>query len=751
VPMPTRLLRALMAISVALISATTHAEVPAPAPGCIGLVLGGGGARGAAHIGVLQVLEREHIPVCKIAGTSMGSIVGGLYAAGYSADEMQSIVTTLDWKSLFTDDPDRVEMPMRRKDADYRYLLNFEVGYKDGHIITPVGFVQGQKLLLLLRRLVISTWDVHDFDRLSIPFRAVATDIVAGKPVVFSSGDLALAMRSSMSVPGAFAPTDVDGKLLVDGGVMDNVPVDVVRSMGAQRLIVIDVGSPLGDEKSLTNPVALLNQMVSALMVEKTQRQLATLGPDDILIKPALGNLGAGEFNRAAEAVAIGKAAAEAALPRLRALAVSPEAWQAYQAGHRQRAFDPALVAFLKVDTSHTQTATYVQKSLASDVGKPLNPQKLEDQIGEVYGRGNYQQIDYHIVQDNSGRGLLISPVDKPWGPIYGKFGFQLDDNFAGESEYLISTEITATNLNSLDGEWRNILWAGRIGGIRSEFYQPTGVDASSYVMPFAVVRNEDWPVYSSDGDKELAEYRIHRENLGLEAGWSPISDWRIFASLERGLDDGSLRIGSPTDFPDGTSQFAMVKLGFDWDTFDNTQFPTRGSHVQFDYEMYRPFLGGAVDGDVARLTADWVPDWGMSDSRYHLLLGLHLSSASDTAQNTNFFEAKDFLGGFLNLSGYSERSLYGNDSLLARAIVYRRTGKLDALFSTPIYIGASLEAGNVWQKSSDVRLNSLIYAGSIFVGVQSPLGPVFLGYGYADGGHSSIYLTFGSLLRPQQ
>jgi NTE family protein len=747
VHVPTRLLRALVGVSVAF-TATVRAELPPSRPGCVGLVLGGGGARGAAHIGVIQVLEREHIPVCKISGTSMGSIVGGLYAAGYNADEMQNIVTTLDWKSLFSDDPDRVEMPMRRKEADYRYLLNFEVGYKDGHIITPVGFVQGQKLLLLLRRLVISTWDVNNFDNLSIPFRAVATDIVAGQPVVFSSGDLALAMRSSMSVPGAFAPTNVDGKLLVDGGVMDNVPIDIVREMGAQRLIVVDVGSPLSDEKALTNPVALLNQMVSTLMAEKTQRQLDTLGPNDILIKPALGNLGASEFNRAAEAVAIGKAAAEAALPRLRALTVSPQAWQAYQASHRQRTFDPSLVAFLKVDATHTLTAPYVQHSLEKDVGKPLNPDKLEAQIGQVYGRGNYQQIDYHIIEDSSGRGLLISPTDKPWGPIYGKFGFELDDNFAGRSEYLISSEITATNLNSLGGEWKNILWAGRIGGIRSEFYQPTGLNATSYVMPFALVRNEDVPVYTSDGDKQLAEYRVHRENLGLEAGWSPLSYWRVFTSLSRGVDDGSLRIGSPTDFPDQRAQFAMVRLGLDWDTFDSTQFPTRGSHVQFDYDMYRPFLGGDVNGDVARFTADWVPDWGMSDSRYHLLLGLHASSA---IQNSSFFESQDFLGGFLNLSGFSERSLYGNQSLLARAIVYRRTGKLDAIFSTPIYIGASLEAGNVWQNTSDVRLDSLLYAGSVFVGVQTPLGPVFLGYGYADGGHSSIYLNFGSLLRPPQ
>ncbi|MGH8172368.1 MAG: patatin-like phospholipase family protein, partial [Rhodanobacteraceae bacterium] len=371
---------------------------PAQQP-CIGLVLGGGGARGAAHIGVIEVLEREHIPICRIAGTSMGSIVGGLYAAGYTPAEMSQIVATLNWGELFTDDPARIELPMRRKESEYRYLLNFEIGYKDGRIITPIGVVQGQKLLLLLRRLLISVWDVENFDDLPIPFRAIATDIVAGKEVDFGSGDLPLAIRSSMSVPGAFAPTNLDGTLLVDGGVMNNVPIDVTRRMGAQQLIVVDVGSPLADESELSNPVALLNQMVGALMADKTKRQLATLHESDILIEPKLGKLSAADFDKCEEAIAIGRAAAELAVPRLRALSVSADEWSAFERVHRMRTFDPALVAFLDVDSKHTQTAPYVKQSLAGDVGKPMDPEKLDKQLGVIYGSGNYQQVDYHIVE----------------------------------------------------------------------------------------------------------------------------------------------------------------------------------------------------------------------------------------------------------------------------------------------------------------------------------------------------------------
>lgn len=740
-------LTAIAALAAAIVAGSARAQTASPpssAP-CVGLVLGGGGARGAAHIGVIEVLERAHVPICRIAGTSMGAIVGGLYASGYSPDEMREIVGKLDWNDLFSDDPVRVDMPMRRKQADYRYLLNFEIGWKNGRIITPVGVVQGQKLLLLLRRLLASTWDLEDFDQLAVPFRAIATDIVDGKEVIFGKGDLPLAIRSSMSVPGAFAPTNVDGKLLVDGGVMNNLPIDVARSMGATRLIVIDVGTPLATEAELSNPVALLNQMVGALTMDRVKRQLSTLTPRDILIQPKLGKLSAVEFNRAREAIDIGRAAAEAAVDGLRSFSASPEAWRAFAASHRPRAFDPALVAFLEVDKSRTETAEYVATTLAPEVGKPLDPEKLEHGIGAIYGRGNYQQVDYDVVDRDNAKGLLIVPVDKPWGPVFGRFGFQLDDDFQGRSEYLVSAEITASSINRYGAEWRNTIWAGRIGGIYSELYQPFGQGSSGYVMPYALLRNEDVPVFDSTANQQLAEYRIKRRNIGFEGGWTPASYWLLSAALERGRDNGKLRVGDPTAFPSGREDYAVLHTALAWDSLDDAQFPTRGVRVNLDYSLFRPVLGGQQTGNVARLTGDWVPDLGAVTDRYHFLLGTRLASATD---NSTFIESLGFLGGFLNLSGFAERSFFGNQSALGRAVVYRRTGRLDSLFSTPLYVGASLEGGGTWRDKRDVRLDSLLYAGSIFAGLKTPLGPVFLGYGYAEGGHDAVYLTFGSLLR---
>lgn len=737
------ILLALCLPSAAAAQTPVHASTPTlpePPTQCVGLVLGGGGARGAAHIGVLQVMERERIPVCQIAGTSMGAIVGGLYASGYTTDELQSLIETLDWADLFVDDAPRRDQPMRRKDADFRYLLNLELGIRDGKVVMPGGLVQGQKLLLLLRRLTLSSWNVDDFAALPIPFRAVAADIGTGQRVVMQSGDLALAIRSSMSVPGAFAPLRVDGHLLVDGGMVDNVPIDVVRDMGAQQLIVIDVGSPLRTEASLTNPVAIMDQMIGALMIEKTQRQLATLGPEDVLIRPELGDISAAQFDRGKEAIAAGIAAAEAALPQLRKHAVDPQHYTAYRAQQRKRDFDPGLVSFLEIAPSHSVAAQQrVQRALQGEVGQPLDVERLQQDLGVAYGSNRFQQLDYRVMERDGERGLQIIPTDRPWS-VFGKVGFQLSDNFAGRNSYMISAELTVADINRWGGEWLNVLRAGHISGLHTEFHQPLGAASNFYLQPSLQAEAETLPLWA--GDQQIAEYRIKRRALGLTVGYTPTPTFRISGDIARGRDSSDELIGNPLDFQRDKQDFAALTLGTTWDSLDSINFPTRGWRLDLDYEMYRQALGADVDGDVVRITGDWAHAWG----RYHLLLGAHLSSAVD---DDHFFRAQSFLGGFLNLSGYDERALFGNQSALLRAVVYRRTGDTTRLFSLPVYLGASVETGNVWQTRAAVDADDLVLAGSLFAAINTPLGPMFLAYGYNDQGQSSWYLTFGSLLQP--
>ena len=391
------------------------AEVAVDAP-CVGLVLGGGGARGIAHVGVLKVLERERIPVCAIAGTSMGAIVGGLYAAGFDAAELEQLLASIDWNDMFVDSPPRAQLPMERKQEDFRHLVDLEIGYRDGRLSIPAGLVRGQKLMLLLRRLTLSTWRAEDFDQLPIRFRAVAADIVTGRKKVFADGDLAVAIRASMSVPGAFAPVRVGEQLLVDGGMAENVPVDEVRAMGAHPMVVVDVGSQLLKEDALTNPAVVLDQVITALMAEKTARSLATLGDADLLLQPALGDITAADFHRAAEAVAIGEHAAEAQLPRLRALALPAAEYTALRARQRHRAFDPGLLAFLDVEPGQTPSATRrVAWATTPLVGKPFEVSAVERAVANAYGDGRFETIDYRLQERDGKAGLVMQPQQKPW------------------------------------------------------------------------------------------------------------------------------------------------------------------------------------------------------------------------------------------------------------------------------------------------------------------------------------------------
>ena len=735
---------AAMAMMVAVllgISLPGIAATPAAAdPDCVGLVLGGGGARGIAHIGVLKVLERERIPVCAISGTSMGAIVGGLYASGYDAAELEKIVGAIDWADMFTDDPPRADLPMERKDEDFRHLLDLEIGYRDGRLGFPVGLVRGQKLMLLLRRLTLSTWRDENFDALPIPFRAVSADIVTGNKVVFSDGDLALAIRASMSVPGAFAPVKVGQQLLVDGGMAENVPIDEMRAMGMQPMIVVDVGSRLLGEDELTNPAVILDQMITALMTEKTERSLATLDASDVLIRPDLGDITSAQFNRVAEAVAVGQRAAEAMLPQLRRYAVSPERHAALRARQHRRDFDPGLVAFLDVEPGHTPSATrQVAWATEALVGQPFDVDKAEHAIGRAYGDGRFEQIGYRLVQRHGQTGLEVIPAQKPW-TAFGRIGLQLDDNFNGRNNYLLSAELSFNDVNRFGGKWRNLVQLGRVTGLRSEFTQPFGAGGAFYLKPSMEIRGDSLP-FVLDGNNQTAEYRLVRRQLDIEAGYSPWPQWRIGLAAIGGKDRARRIIGGDDSFASRAESFAGLRLSATWDTLDSVSFPTRGVRANFELLSLQPWAGTTLEGEVARLSVDWARSW----DRYHLLLGTRLASALD---DDGFFQAQTFMGGFLNLSGFGERSLAGNQAAFARAVLYRRVGDTTRIFAMPMFVGGSLEAGNVWDNRDAIDFGSMFVGGSVFVGFDTPLGPLLLGYGRNDADAASWYLTFGSLLR---
>jgi NTE family protein len=736
-----RIAAALATLSL-LLPSTYAAAVPPDRPKTC-LVLGGGGARGAAHIGVLKVIEQQHIPIDCIAGTSMGAIVGGMYAAGYSAGEIEGILRNIDWKDMFSDDPSRRDLPMRRKEDELRFLGGIELGLRDGKIALPRGVIQGQKLQLLLRRLLLSTLHTERFDDLPIQFRSVATDIGSGEKVVFEDGDLAMAIRASMSVPAAFAPIRYRNHLLVDGGITDNVPIDVARSLGAQRLIVVDVSERLVTEDKLDSPFSIANQMLTAMMKRQSDEQITNLRSDDTLIRPDLGDLTSTEFPRSMEAVAAGERAALAELDALRRDAVSDADYARFAETHHPAPFDAPLVQFLDVLRNRSRTAGYVEQNLAGLTGKPFDAAKLDAKIGKAYGEGSYERISYDFEKRGDAEGLIVIPVDKGWGPNFLRFGLRLSDNFDGRNSYQLITEANFTGLNGYGGESRNRVQLGQITELYSEYLQPFGDRGEFYVAPYLQYKASNFPI--NQGEKiDFAEYRRSRAGAALEMGWTPGTSWQLSGTLEYGRDTARLRIGQP-DFPDVASTFGGVVLRAVFDDLNASGFPTRGTRVDVSEEFLLSQLGSSGTAQIAR--GRW--DTALSFGPNTFLFGGGISSSTGSGREEQL-AAFSPLGGLTNLSGYTEGQLFATQTALARGIYYRRLTDAQSLFSVPVYFGGSLEAGGVWDTRRAIGANA-IAAGSVFLGVDTLFGPIFLGYGYAQGGHNALYLTFGSLLRTDQ
>ena len=707
---------------------------------CVGLVLGGGGARGAAHVGVLRVLERERVPICAIAGTSMGAVVGSLYASGRTPDEIEKALASVDWVDLFRDDPARASLPMRRKEAQLNYRLELEAGWRDGAPVFPSGAVQGQKLGLLLRRLLLDAAGTDDFDDLPIPFRAVATDIVSGERVVFESGDLKMAVRASMAVPAVFAPAEVDGRLLVDGGIVDNLPIGVVRGMGADVVIAVDVGAPLMAREDLRTPIGVAYQMVSVLMQDQVNRSIASLGESDVLIKPPLGTFSSAAFDQSLTVIPKGVEAADAEAPRFRHLALPEAEYAGWRRERRIAAQDPPpTIAFVDVAPGQSRTARLVAYRAQSLVGQPLDVDAVEARIAGTYAEGAFQGIGWRTVEREGETGIELLPVDKPWGPMFLNVGLQLEDDFAGRSDYQLTAELLKTGVSGDGDELRALLKLGRLTELSADWFAPLDLDRRFYVGVDGGYRAFDVPLVLDDG-RAAAEFRLGRTTLGLRVGLQTDPRWALEATLRRSRFDGEELVGLE-ELNELTQQATSLGGRAVWDTLDRLSFPSRGTRAVLSVERFDGWLGGEGAGWVAR----WRQDTVVSNDKHHLLLGTRWAATRDAPPELAAFST---LGGFLNLSGTLERAVVGQKLGYARAVYYYRFGDANALFAVPTFLGASAEVGRVTDAGDVFDFDDATRAGSVFVGMSSPFGPILFGFGRTDRGDDTWSLTFGNLIR---
>ncbi len=694
----------------------------------IGLVLGGGGARGAAHVGVLRVLEEHKIPIDYIAGTSMGAIVGAAYASGMSPDEIETVLTSIDWADLFTDSSPRKDLSFRRK-IEQRKLLPAEMGFKDGTIALPRGALAGRKLEFILESKFLHVATIDDFDRLPIPFRAIATNIENGKPVSLGKGSLPAAIRASMSIPGAFSPMHINNQL-VDGYVSMNVPVEIVRQMGADIVIAVDVGTPLNKVEDLTTLFSVLNQVGGIATQKNVEEQVKLLSPKDILIVPNLGTYAVTDFEDVKEIIPLGYQAAKEKNGELSLLGQSEPRYAAFLKKQRQLHYPELRIDTIVVKPGSRVPDATILAQMGTKPGQTLDLEVLRQDMNSIYALNAFQRVAYNIERTSGENVLVIIAEDKAWGPNYLRTGLQFNNDFSGDANYNLLADYTKTWVNSLGAEWKNQVEFGRTLMLFSEFYQPLDYEQHFFIAPSAQLKQDLRNIYLN-GDR-IAEYQKKTADVTIQAGtiFSSVAEARI--GLTRGILKAKPKVGV-SSFPNIEVSSGAVLASYTYDDADNAYFPRDGSRVDLGYI-----------GESSALGADTTYDRFSLNLQHNISLGRHtfigslkggVNPGDDSPYSDSFV-----LGGFLNLSGMHQDELVGQQMALGRVIYICQLDRALVSFVKSSYLGTSLENGNVWQQTSDIRLNDSITAGSIFFAADTLLGPVYLGYGLSEKHQSGMF-----------
>jgi len=711
----------------------------------VGLVLGGGGARGMAHLGVLKVLEEMRIPIACVAGTSMGALVGGVYASGMPYGEMVERVERIDWRAIFRDDPPRTEKPSRAKQDDFRNLFAFELGQRGAALVLPTGATAGYKFEFLLREMAARSGNFaqQDFDLLPIPFRALATNIEDGTSKVFRSGDLVKAMRASMSVPGAIAPVEIDGALYVDGGLLQNLPVAAAREACADVVIVVNVGTTLMPRSELGTAFGISVQMLHVLMEQNVRSSLASLRPADVLIEPALGAFSTGDFETSMTLIPRGEAAARAQADKLRGLSASEAEYQAWRASLAARLPSAPPVTEVRVATGRGRVnPEVIERELAEVPGIDLRRRTERDfsvanlnrRLEQIYGSGDFERMDYQFVDGPAGRAVEVQGFEKSWGPNYVKFGLGLAAD-SDQTRFNLGMSHRATWLNSLGAEWRNDVQLGFHNRLSSELYQPLSFRSGAFVAP-RVELNERPIAFFVEG-RRIGEYTVASSRLHLDAGLqNKYGEVRLgaFAGRLKATED----FGLITLLPD----YSVAQTGYTaaatLDQIDRPQFPRSG--VFLTLKAYGVVHSDDPEGVYGKaegfaLVAKTWGDHTVQLAAYH----------GDTVHGETPIYDPFLLGGFLRGSGYRMDELFGARASLVRAVYTSRLATLPHPLGSGVYVGGSLEATRATLGlEGDNRTRP---SASVFLGVDTFLGPAYFAFGQALSGDKpwSFYLILGT------
>ncbi|MFM5438982.1 patatin-like phospholipase family protein [Aeromonas enteropelogenes] len=740
----TRLFLLLLALCPLLVQASEGSRPK------VALVLSGGGAKGSAHIGILKVLEEKRIPVDIIVGTSMGSYVAGMYAMGLSAEEVERTTLAIDWNKGYQDKVGRNELSLRKKQQSEQYQLRTDIGVNGDTTQLPDGFFQGQSMASLLRHATSNLPVQKSFDDLPIPYRAMATDMETVTPFVLDHGSLAKAMQASMSIPGALKPVEWEGHILADGGSVNNMPVDVAKAMGADVVIAVDIGAKLRTKESLKSGLAMIDQLTTYMTQVGTEKQKALLGPGDILLVPEFGDMGIADFSRMPEGIKIGEATAGKASAQLERLSLSKAEYNDYRnlklSRRAERSGQPAyFIDKVEILNKSRLSDETVRAMLKVRPDKIQTNESLEAGIRRLYALESFDRITYEVEERDGENVLVVDASEKNWGPGYLNFQFGFTDDFENTSNYNVGMSYTLTNVNDWGAEWLTEASLGTAKHIKTDFYTPLEPSQTFYGEASLAYDQTDRRLFNPVPDEiDLnyldTDYSFFSADLAI--GWNRQPWSRLSMGLEG--QTGKVDLQNFRNYSvDATAWGPYVR--FEHDNLDSLYFPYEG--VKWDIKLGHSHVNFEGPEDLNDRSEGWnyhlsmIKPWSWDRHSLNLILEGGGSGSEEAVP----LHIQD-LGGLFRLSGFQRYQLSGRYSLFGGLrYIYRVADNDFGAFRMPLYLGGSLEQGGVWNKGKDIGMGSSFTAGSVYVGVESFLGPVFLGYGMAEGGNDVFYLQLGS------
>ncbi len=709
---------------------------PAPERPRIGLVLGGGGAKGAAHIGVLRVLEELRVPVDCVTGTSMGALVGGTFASGKPPEEIEREVLGINWSKTVGTEGLRDRTPIERKLAGITYTNSLDLGIKDGSIKAPAGLLKTQDIEDVIRGLVSDARFTRDFDALPIPFRAVATDMLAGEMVVLGEGDLSVAMRASMAVPGAFSPVIKDGRVLSDGGMMRNLPVDIARNLCADVVIAVSLSSPPPTAEDLgSSAVALAGRSLDVMINANQKAQIATLTERDVSIVVPMGDIGSAAFDRVPDAIPLGRAAALEQSDRLQRYALPEEQYLAWRRQVSRTDPDVVRLADVKVTRLERVNPEFVRAQLqAVAPGREVTTAQIVNDTGRIFALGDFERVEYRLTGPLEARKLEIRPVEKSWGPDFVKFDLGFAANGGGRLDAALRADHNRTWINTYGGQWHNAVQIGDQTIFQTDFYQPFDIRQRFFVQPIAQHERVIEDIYN-DGE-HVASYRL-RESYGqLDLG----ANIGTRAQIRLGVRSswiGAERETGPSVLPEiDTERDSSMQMRIVYDTRDAVGMPTRGTFLNARYVHSSSWLGGEQDYDLVE--GILLRSWPWRGDALSLIVGGGKEVAGELPGTQEFQ-----LGGVRTFPGLLRGELRGRSYWYAGTKYNWRLADIQPLFDQALYAGLRLQAGRVGERLDNVY-DGALYGISASLGGSTPIGPFTISLGWVDNGNLELQLAIG-------